>query len=81
MNVVPHQRQLVIDGVVNSHQIFADIRRLLERCYERITSVAGVWLGNGAGAHKENGIRIDQVCWNGVVWKRLPYYEPVTCIQ
>src|SRR6266702_2668766 len=69
MEIVAHQLQLGIDGVVDAYYVFADIGGLWDG--RNVLGCTKVRMREGARVHFEDRIRIDQLFRNNVVGKWL----------
>ena len=71
VKVVPHQLVFAVDGVVDTHDVLANLGRLGNRG-DVLCAVVEVRLGERARVQLENGILVNQVGWDYIAGERLP---------
>ena len=79
MDIVTHQLQLAIDGVVNANHILTDVGRL--RDGRDVLTGAIVRFGEGSRVQFKHYVRIDQVGRNRIVWEGLTGRQPISLVE
>ena len=70
MEIIAHQLQLGVDGVVDAHYVLADIRGLWDG--RNVLGCTKVRMREGARIHFKDGIGVYELFRDDVVWEGLP---------
>ena len=80
MEIVPHQLELAVDGVVDAHNVFPNIGRL-RNGRDVLRSVVEVWFRERARIQLKNRILVDQVGGDDVARERLSWCQTVSRVE
>src|ERR1022692_1055286 len=73
MEIMPHQLELAVDGVIDAHHILANVFRSRDG-RDVLRAVGLIRMRKGVRIQLEHGILVNQACWNPgsavrILWK------------
>ena len=80
MEVMAHQLELAVDGVVDADHVFTDVGRLRDG-RNVLRAVVVVRLREGSRIHLEDRVLVDQVGGDDVAWERLSSGQTVSRVD